>query len=219
MRVVLLGAPGCGKGTQGELLRRKFNLPQISTGDMLREAIASGIPLGEMARSFVSTGALVPDEIILALVEERLGHPDAQDGFILDGFPRSIPQAEGLERLTEKLGVALDRCIKIRVDRKVLLERLTSRRICPGCGGVYNVLTQPPASAGICDRCGTNLIQREDDTESTVRRRLNVYESSTAPVIDYYDGRHLLGIVNGEGSVEEVFERVLAVLEKRSNRV
>jgi adenylate kinase len=219
MRIILLGAPGCGKGTQSELLRHRLNVPQISTGDMLREAITQGSALGEKARGFVSSGALVPDDLILALVEERLHQPDAAGGFILDGFPRSIPQAEGLGTLLGKLVVPLDRAIKIDVSKKILLERLTSRRICPGCGAVFNVLSQPPASEGICDRCGTHLIQRDDDTESTVRHRLAVYESATKPLIDYYDGHHLLSIVNGEGEVEAVFQRILGVLEKHPHRV
>lgn len=214
MRIVLLGAPGCGKGTQSELLRQNYGLPQIATGDMLREAIAQGTSLGEKARAFVSTGALVPDDLILALVEERLTQPDAAGGFLLDGFPRSIPQAEGLDRLLSAHGLALDRVIKIDVSKRLLLDRMTSRRICPGCGAVYNLMSQAPAREGVCDRCGTTLVQREDDTENTVRRRLNVYESSTAPLIDFYDGLKLLSIINGEGDVETVHQRIETVLAR-----
>lgn len=214
MRIVLLGAPGCGKGTQSELLQTRYGLPAIATGDMLRDAVSNGSSLGEKARPFLSAGALVPDDIILALVEERLRQPDAREGFLMDGFPRSIPQAEGLDRLLAAREAALDRVIKIDVSKKVLLERMTSRRICPGCGAVYNLLTQPPAREGVCDKCGTRLIQREDDSENTVRRRLNVYESATAPLIDYYDARRLLSIVHGEGEVDTVFQRITSVLEK-----
>ncbi len=214
MRIVLLGAPGSGKGTQAERLRAKFGIPQIATGDMLRTAIAQGSPLGEKARSYVSAGALVPDDVILGLIEERLELPDAAKGFVLDGFPRSIPQADGLAGLLKARDLALDRVIKLDVSKKALLERMTSRRICPGCGSVYNLLSQEPARTGICDHCGTRLVQREDDTEATVRRRLAVYESSTAPLIDYYDGLRLLSIVNGETSIDTVFERIAAALAR-----
>jgi adenylate kinase len=217
IRVVLLGAPGCGKGTQGEKLRTKYNVPQISTGDMLRTAISGGTSVGEKAKTYVTAGALVPDGVILELVEERLGRPDAAEGFILDGFPRSIPQADGLGVLLLRQGLSLDRVLKLDVSKKTLIERMTSRRVCPGCGDLYNMATRPPATAGRCDRCGTSLAQRDDDTEVTVRRRLNVYESSTAPLIDYYDGRRLLSIINGEGTPEEVSARILSALERKAN--
>jgi adenylate kinase len=185
---------------------------------MLREAIRDGLPLGEKAKGYVNAGALVPDDLILGLIEERLSQPDAAAGFILDGFPRSIPQADGLDALLDARGLALDRVLKLHVSRKTLIERMGSRRVCPGCGDLYNLQTHMPATPDRCDRCGTVLVQRVDDTEATVRRRLNVYESSTTPLIDYYDGRHLLSIVNGEGSVETVFERVQAVLEQTLGR-
>jgi len=216
MRIVLLGAPGCGKGTQAARLIEKYKIPQISTGDMLRAAMAGGTALGEKAKSYVNAGALVPDDVILGLIDERLDQPDAASGFILDGFPRSIPQADGLEQMLAKRGTKLQRVLKLDVAKKVLIDRLTSRRICPGCAAVYNVLTNPPANEGICDRCGTAVTQREDDTEETVRRRLNVYESSTAPLIDYYDGRNLLSIVGGEGSTDEVFQRITAALDAQA---
>jgi len=216
MRIVLLGAPGCGKGTQAARLIEKYKIPQISTGDMLRAAMAGGTALGEKAKSYVNAGALVPDDVILGLIDERLDQPDAASGFILDGFPRSIPQADGLEQMLAKRGTKLQRVLKLDVAKKVLIDRLTSRRICPGCAAVYNVLTNPPANEGICDRCGTAVTQREDDTEETVRRRLNVYECSTAPLIDYYDGRNLLSIVGGEGSTDEVFQRITAALDAQA---
>jgi len=216
MRIVLLGAPGSGKGTQGELLQAKYGLPAISTGDMLRAAITAGTPLGREAHAHVAVGALVPDEIMMGLIRERLQEPDAREGFLLDGFPRSIPQAEGLNALLDAAGLRLDAVVKIDVAKRTLLGRLTSRRVCPVCGTVYNVLTRPPAREGVCDRDGANLAQREDDTEETVRRRLNVYEQSTKPLIDYYDGRKLLLIVSGEGAVEAVFQRVCAALEPRA---
>jgi adenylate kinase len=219
MRIILLGAPGSGKGTQSELLRRKYGLPQIATGDLLRAAIAAGTPLGEKSRAYVTAGALVPDDLILALVAEHLSRPEAASGFILDGFPRSIPQADGLKEIMDKAGVRLDRVIKLDVNKKTLLERLTSRRICPGCGSVYNLLTTPPATEGTCTNCGSRLVQREDDTEATVRLRLSVYDLSTKPLIDYYDAMHLLSIVNGEGTAQAIFERIVAVMERRGGTV
>jgi adenylate kinase len=216
MRIVLLGAPGCGKGTQAALLFKKYGIPQVSTGDMLRAGIAAGSVLGEEARAHVAAGALMPDDLIQRLVGDRLARPDASRGFILDGFPRSIPQAEGLDRMLGAAGHRLDGVIKIAVGRAELLKRLTSRRICPGCAAVYNLLAQPPSEEGVCDRCGTKLVQREDDTEATVRRRLQVYASATAPLIDWYDARRLLVIVHGEGPVESVFRRIVGAIDERA---
>jgi adenylate kinase len=216
MRIVLLGAPGSGKGTQAALLTEKYGTPQVATGDMLRAGIASGSALGEEARGHVAAGALVPDDLIQRLVGDRLAQPDASAGFVLDGFPRSIPQAEGLDRMLTAAGHRLDAVIKIAVGKVELLKRLTSRRICPGCATVYNLLAQAPVADGTCDRCGTRLIQREDDTEATVRRRLQVYTSATAPLIDWYDARGLLRIVHGEGTVEAVFRRIVAALGERA---
>lgn len=216
MRIVLLGAPGSGKGTQAALLLEKYGIPQVATGDMLRAGIAAGNALGEEARAHVAAGALVPDDLIQRLVEDRLAQPDASRGFILDGFPRSIPQAEGLDRMLAAAGHRLDAVIKIGVGKVELLQRLTSRRICPGCAAVYNLLGQAPAAEGVCDRCGTNLVQREDDTEATVRRRLQVYASATAPLIDWYDAHRLLLIVNGEGTVDAVFRRILGAIAERT---
>lgn len=214
IRIVLLGAPGCGKGTQSALLQQRYGIPQISTGDILRQAMADGTPVGERARQYVTTGALVPDDVILDLVDGRIDHDDATGGFILDGFPRSIPQATGLGGFLERRGLELNRVFKIDVAKKAILERMTSRRVCPGCGAVYNLLTQPPAKAGVCDRCGTSLVQREDDTEETVRKRLNVYESATAPLIDYYDAAGLLSIVNGEAPVDQVFQTICTIIDR-----
>lgn len=208
MRLVLLGAPGCGKGTQGERLRMRFGIPQISTGDMLRTAISAGTALGETAREHVAAGALVPDEVMTELVKERLGRPDTAPGFILDGFPRSIPQAEALDAYLAERGLTLDGVVKIDVSKRLLLERLTSRRVCPECGMVYNLSSRVPRADGVCDRDGTRLVQREDDSEATVRRRLHVYEASTAPLIDWYDARKQLSIVNGEGTIDQVYQRM-----------
>lgn len=215
MRLVLLGAPGSGKGTQGELLARKYGIPLISTGDILRAEIAAGTELGNKARDAVSRGTLVTDDVMLGMVEHRLEQPDVASGFVLDGFPRSIPQAEGLGSILGKKRIRLDAVVKIDVPKRVLLERMVSRRVCSSCGSVHNVSSNPPGVAGTCDRCGGALVQREDDNEETVRRRLNVYEAATAPLIDYYDGRGLLVIVDGDGEVSAVFDGIVHALEGR----
>jgi len=204
MRLVILGAPGSGKGTQGELLGKRYGIPQIATGDILRAGMAAGTPLGTGARDLVNEGSLVQDDVMLELIDRRLGRADAAKGFVLDGFPRSIPQAEGLERILKKLGAKLDAVIKLDVPKRVLIERLTERTSCPGCGSVYNLSSNPPVAAGRCDRCGGGLVSRVDDTEETVRKRLNVYQASTTPLIDFYDSRGLLLIVHGLGTIPEV---------------
>jgi adenylate kinase len=217
MRLVLLGAPGSGKGTQGELLVRKYGVPRISTGDILRAEIAGGTPLGLRAKEAVSNGTLVTDDVMLGMVESRLLEPDVAQGFILDGFPRSIPQAEGLDSMLGSRRIGLDAVVKIDVAKKLILERMTGRRICSGCGTVYSLAFQPPKVAGRCDLCGSDVVQREDDTEETVRRRLNVYEAATAPLIDYYDARGLLVIVHGEHDVQTVFESIVQHLGTRAS--
>jgi adenylate kinase len=214
IRIILLGAPGSGKGTQSGRIQQQYGIPQISTGDMLRQAIAQGSPVGLKAESLMKKGALVPDEVILDLVRERIAQPDAAKGFIFDGFPRSIPQAEGLDRMFQEAGQRLDRAILIDVPYRAILERMTARRVCGNCGAVYNLITQPPEKPGICDRCGGQLIQRADDTEETVRHRLEVYEATTAPLVEYYRERDLLSVVPGDDEVEAVFERVRQILDQ-----
>ncbi len=204
MRLVLLGAPGSGKGTQAELLGKRYSIPKIATGDILRAGMAAGTPLGTEARDLVNAGSLVPDARMIELMESRLGQADTAKGFVLDGFPRSIPQAEGLNRILAKQGVKLDAVIKLDVPKQVLIERLTQRASCPSCGSVYNLSSNPPIESGKCNRCGGGLVERADDTEDTVLKRLNVYQRSTAPLIDYYDGRGLLLIVHGDGAISDV---------------
>lgn len=213
MRMILLGAPGSGKGTQSEFLTGHYRIPQISTGDMLRAALSEGTPLGREAHRFMRAGELVPDAVILGLVRERLSAPDAAGGFILDGFPRSIPQAEGLDALLKDLNWALDRVVKIDVDKDALMQRLTSRRVCRGCGAVYNLSTLQPDKAKVCAKCDGPLYQRDDDTEDTVRRRLEVYERQTKPLADYYAAQGSLSVVDGNGGVTEIFSRICAALE------
>lgn len=212
MRVVLLGAPGSGKGTQAHKLVARFGVPQVSTGDLLREAVASGSALGGKAKAAMDAGELVSDDVVLGMIRERLDRPGTA-GFILDGFPRNETQAEALEELLESLGQPLDSAVLMEVDFDVLMQRLTGRRTCSGCGHVYNVYFSPPPQTGVCDRCGSHLEQRSDDNEETIRNRLEVYESRTRPLIGYYEKRDLLQIVDAEGDIEEVFARLISALE------
>ncbi|MGH7391617.1 MAG: adenylate kinase [Candidatus Rokuibacteriota bacterium] len=204
IRLVFLGPPGAGKGTQARELARARGVPQVATGDMLREAVGAGTRLGTTARSYMDRGALVPDDVIVGLIAERLGQPDAGGGFVLDGFPRTIPQAEALERLLKDLGQSLDRVVYFDVPEAELLRRLTGRRSCPVCQSTYHVVSAPPKREGICDKCGATLVQRADDREDTVRRRLEVYARQTAPLLDYYRGLALLTTVDGAGPIDAV---------------
>jgi adenylate kinase len=204
VRLVFLGPPGAGKGTQARDLAGEWGVPQIATGDMLREAVAAGTPLGQQAKAHMAGGGLVPDDVIVGLIAERLGQPDAKRGFVLDGFPRTIPQAEALEALLDRLGQRLDRVIFFDVSEGELLRRLTGRRICRNCQAAYHVAANPPARDGVCDRCGGPLYQREDDSEATVANRLQVYARQTAPLLAFYRDRGLLAGVAGEGPIETV---------------
>lgn len=213
MRLILIGPPGVGKGTQSQLLVEHFAIPQVSTGDMLRAHKKDQTSLGKRAQETMDQGNLVPDDIILSMVEERLGEEDAAAGFILDGFPRTVPQGLGLNVILEQLGVAMDAVINIDVKEDVLLTRLTARRTCRKCGTVYNLVINPPRKPGVCDECGgTGLIQREDDQPATIQTRLAVYRRQTVPLLSYYNPTGLLAEVSGDGTVEEVFQRILAVL-------
>jgi len=204
VRVVFLGPPGAGKGTQARELAREAGVAHIATGDMLREAAAAGTPLGLETKRFMDTGALVPDDVIIGLIADRLRAPDAAVGFILDGFPRTIAQAEALERLLKDLGQDLDRVVFFGVAEAELLRRLTARRVCRACGTPFNVVSAPPKQPGRCDRCGGELAQRDDDTEATVKHRLRVYAAQTAPLLAYYRNRGLLVSVSGEGAIETI---------------
>lgn len=208
MNIVLLGAPGAGKGTQAQKMIDAYGIPQISTGDILRASVAAGTQLGLEAKRYMDAGELVPDEVVIGLVKSRLAEPDTDKGFILDGFPRTTAQAEALDTELVALGKAIDSAIAITVDPEVIVARLTSRRVCRACGAITN------ADAGdTCPKCGGELYQRDDDNEATVRNRLDVYERSTAPLINYYAGQGLLHEIDGDRPVDEVFAEVQAVLE------
>lgn len=208
MRVAFLGPPGAGKGTQARDLAREWSVPHIATGDMLREAVAAGTALGRLAKTYMDRGALVPDDVIIGMIAERLREPDARNGFLLDGFPRTIAQAEGLERLLKDLGQPLDRVIYFDVAEPELVRRLTGRRVCRACGHSFHVVSNPPRREDVCDACGGELYQRVDDSESTVRNRLDVYAKQTAPLLDWYLGKDLLASVKGEGTIDDIGRRV-----------
>lgn len=212
MRLVLLGAPGAGKGTQAKKLIDKYSIPQISTGDILRQAVAEGTPLGKEAKSYMDKGELVPDKVVLGLVEERLKQDDCKKGYILDGFPRNTAQAEALDIILGDIGMPLTAAISVDVPKEDLMKRLTGRRTCRNCGQMYNVYFSPPKKEGTCDKCGGELYQRDDDKEETIRRRLDVYEAQTAPLIDYYGKKGILHAVQGTGSIDDIFGKMCAVL-------
>ena len=211
-RVVLLGPPGAGKGTQAKLLQDLYGAVQISTGDILRKAVADQTPLGQQAAGFIKSGALVPDNVIVNLVGERLKEPDCAKGFLLDGFPRTIPQAESLDEMLRQAGQNLNCVLSVQVPEAVIVERLAGRRTCRQCGAMCHVVFSPPKVAGVCDRCGGELYQRDDDKEQTIANRLQVYEKQTAPLVDYYRGRGLLRSIDGVGEIDEIRARVIEAL-------
>lgn len=212
MRIVLLGAPGSGKGTQARKLMEERNLPQVSTGDMLRAAVADDTPFGRRAKAIMDKGQLVPDDVMLGIISERLAQKDVEGGFILDGFPRTHKQAVDLEALLEESGQPLDAAILMEIDFDVLMKRLTGRRTCSSTGKLLNIYFSPQEELDECRESGGELIQREDDNEGTIRHRLEVYRSQTAPVAEYYRDRDMLQTIDADGSMEDVYARLLAVL-------
>ena len=209
VRVVLLGPPGAGKGTQAKLLRERFEACQISTGDILRKAVADKTPLGREAERYLNRGELVPDDVIVRLVGERLKQTDCAKGFVLDGFPRTLPQAQSLEGILKEMALPLDGVLSIQVPHDVIVQRLAGRRNCQNCGALYHVNFDPPRNGETCDRCGGRLQQRDDDREETITTRLRVYESQTAPLANYYRERGNLREINGVGKVEEIQRRIV----------
>jgi adenylate kinase len=213
MRIVLLGAPGSGKGTQAKLLVEKYKIPQISTGDALRAAVAAGSDLGKKAKAAMDAGQLVSDDIVLGIIQERTAKPDAKAGFILDGFPRNIPQAQALDAMLARIVQPLQLALLVDVDLEVLMKRLTGRRTCGSCGAIYNIYFSPPKTQGKCEKCGGSLMHRSDDNEDTVRNRLSVYEDQTAPLVAYYKAQGKLRTVRGAGNVNDIFNTITDVIE------
>lgn len=215
MRIVLLGGPGSGKGTQAKKLVDKLGIPQISTGDIFRAALKEGTPMGLKAKTYMDKGELVPDDVVIGVVEERLTKPDLDKGYMLDGFPRTLAQAEALDKIIVAQGKAINHAILVDVPDEELVGRLSGRRTCRNsdCGKMYHVMFNPPKRDGICDACGSELYQRDDDSEATIRERLTVYNKQTAPLIDYYDKKQLLRRVAGVGPIDEIFASIQKVLK------
>jgi adenylate kinase len=213
MRIVLLGAPGSGKGTQAKKLMETYGIPQVSTGDLLRAAVRAGTELGRKAKAAMDAGQLVADEIVIGMIRERLQDDDTRKGFIMDGFPRSGAQAVELDAVLSSLGQPVDRALLIDVKFEALMKRLTGRRTCAKCGHMYNVYYSPPKQEGICDRCGGELLQRADDNEETISRRLKVYQEQTEPLVEYYRKQGKFAVVDGEGGMDEVYARITAALK------
>ena len=209
MKLILLGAPGAGKGTQAEILCERLNIPTISTGNMIREAMKSGTEMGLKAKEYAENGKLVPDEVVIGIVDERLRQDDCKNGFILDGFPRTIPQAEALDRM----GIIIDRVVDINVPDEVITRRVSGRRACLDCGSTYHIETKKPNVEGICDRCGSTLVQRKDDLPETVQERLHVYHAQTEPLRDYYAAAGKLLVVDGQQGIQEIAEQTLELLK------
>nr|WP_207731828.1 adenylate kinase [Clostridium sp. NSJ-145] len=212
VKIVLLGPPGAGKGTQAKSISNRYSIPHISTGDIFRKNISEGTPLGIEAKSYMDKGQLVPDEVTINMVKDRLTWEDCKNGYLLDGFPRTVAQAEALEGFLADRNEKLDTALSIEVPSSFILERMTGRRVCPSCGASYHVKFNPPTKDGVCDVCGSDIVQRKDDTEETVSERLEVYERQTQPLIDFYNNKNLLSTVDGTKAINEVFESICSIL-------
>jgi len=212
MKIVMLGGPGAGKGTQAKIIAERYSIPHISTGDIFRANIKEGTELGKKAKTYMDQGALVPDELVVDLVADRLTWEDAKEGFVLDGFPRTIPQAEALTKALKEMGTELDYAIDIEVPDQNIIERMGGRRACVSCGATYHLVNIPPKTEGKCDKCGSDLILRDDDKPETVKKRLDVYHEQTQPLIEYYQELGLLREVDGTVQMNEVFDAIAAIL-------
>ena len=212
MRIILLGPPGAGKGTQAAGIVEKYNIPHISTGDIFRKNIKEGTELGKKAKGFIDQGLLVPDELTVGLVTDRISQPDCKNGFMLDGFPRNVAQAQHLDKYLKEVGISLDKVVNIEVDKDILVGRAVGRRICKSCGATYHVEFNPPKADGVCDVCGGELYQRADDNEETVSKRIQVYLDETKPLVDYYSKEGIIANINGEQSIDKVFADIVDAL-------
>ena len=212
MKIVLLGPPGAGKGTQANSISNRYSIPHISTGDIFRKNISENTPLGIEAKSYMDNGQLVPDEVTINMVKDRLQQDDCKNGYLLDGFPRTVHQAEALDNFLTEREESIDTALLIEVPKEFILERMTGRRVCPSCGASYHIKFNPPTNDGKCDLCGSDVIQRKDDTEETVKERLDVYENQTQPLIDFYKNKKQLSVVDGTQAINEVFESICKIL-------
>ena len=212
MKIVLLGPPGAGKGTQAKSISNRYSIPHISTGDIFRKNISENTPLGIEAKSYMDNGQLVPDEVTINMVKDRLQQDDCKNGYLLDGFPRTVHQAEALDNFLTEREASIDTALLIEVPKEFILERMTGRRVCPSCGASYHIKFNPPTNDGKCDLCGSDVIQRKDDTEETVKERLDVYENQTQPLIDFYKNKKQLSVVDGTQAINEVFESICKIL-------
>ena len=212
MNLILLGPPGAGKGTQAKMMIDTYHIPQISTGDILRAALKERTPLGLKAKEYMDKGLLVPDAVVIDIIRDRLKEPDCQKGYILDGFPRTVAQAQALDKVLADMQSAIDHVISIEVDKGELVKRLTGRRTCRQCGRGYHVIFDPPVNKDLCDKCQGELYQRDDDNEDTVRNRLDVYDSQTFPLIQYYKEKNLIRSIDGQGGIQQIFDRIAKVL-------
>ena len=209
MKIIFLGAPGAGKGTQAQMICEKYGIPQISTGDIIREALSNGSEVGEKAKSFINKGELVPDEVVIEMVKERLAEDDCKNGFVLDGFPRTIPQADALN----DMGVEIDKVVELSVAEEEIVKRISGRRVCKACGASYHVEFNPSPKGELCGKCGTPLIIRKDDNPESVKTRLDEYRQKTQPLKDYYEKRGKLSVVEGVGDINEIFSKIVKALE------
>jgi adenylate kinase len=212
MNLVLLGPPGAGKGTQAKMMIDHYGIPQISTGDILRASLKERTPLGLKAKEYMDKGLLVPDEVVIDIIKDRLKEDDCRNGYILDGFPRTVAQAQALDKVLTAMNTGIDHVISIEVDKGELIKRLTGRRTCRQCGRGYHVIFDPPLNKDLCDKCQGELYQRDDDNEDTVRNRLEVYDSQTFPLIQYYKEKDLVRSIDGQGGIQQIFDRIVQVL-------